>query len=71
VQAIKRLRAVYNNSLDNIDAYPAGLLEATPDSIGSLFTTVILEQFLRIRDADRFWFENVNNGRVNTLLSRH
>jgi len=48
-----------------MDAYPAGLLEATPDSIGSLFTTVILEQFLRIRDADRFWFENVNNGRVD------
>jgi len=48
-----------------MDAYPAGLLEATPDSIGSLFTTVILEQFLRIRDADRFWFENVNNGQVD------
>jgi len=53
---------VYNNSLENIDPYPAGLLEATPDSIGSLFTNVILEQFMRIRDADRFWFENINNG---------
>jgi len=55
---------VYNNSLANIDAYPAGLLEARPDSLGELFTSVILEQFLRIRDADRFWFENVDNGRV-------
>jgi len=61
---IRRLRAVYNNSLENIDAYPAGLLEATPDGIGPLLTTVILEQFLRIRDADRFWFENIDNGQV-------
>ena len=34
--------------------------------MGPLFTTVILEQFLRIRDADRFWFENVANGQVST-----
>lgn len=63
-QAIERLRDAYNGSLDRIDAYPAGLLEATPDSIGPLFTAVILDQFMRIRDADRFWFENLENRRV-------
>ena len=65
---LKRLRKVYNNSLVAIDAYPAGLLESSPDGLGSLFTTVIREQFLRLRDADRFWFENVDNGQVPTVL---
>lgn len=31
---------------------------------GELFSAVILEQFKRIRDADRFWFENEANGSV-------
>lgn len=61
VQAIERLRDVYNGSLNLVDPYPAGLMEATPHSIGPLFTAVILEQFLRIRDGDRFWFENSAN----------
>lgn len=29
---------------------------------GELFTTVIVDQFTRIRDSDRFWFENEDNG---------
>jgi dual oxidase len=53
---------VYNGSLDRLDPYPAGLLESTPDGIGPLFSTIILDQFVRIRDADRFWFENQENG---------
>lgn len=60
-QALERLRDAYNGSLRNIDPYPAGLMESTPDSIGPLFTAVISEQFLRIRDGDRFWFENLDN----------
>lgn len=38
-----------------------GMLESY-GSPGELFTVVILEQFKRIRDADRFWFENEDNG---------
>ena len=67
-KVINRLRSTYNGSLDKLDPYPAGLMEATPDSIGPLFTAVILDQFLRIRDGDRFWFENEENKWVLTML---
>lgn len=41
-----------------------GMLESD-GSPGELFTAIIIEQFKRIRDADRFWFENVDNGYVS------
>ena len=37
------------------------MLESTHGP-GPLFSTVIKEQFARIRDSDRFWFENTGNG---------
>lgn len=50
--------------LNNIDAYVGGMVES--DHVrgrpGELFRTIIQEQFVRIRDADRFWFENTQNG---------
>lgn len=55
------LMAAYDNRLDNIDAYVGGMLESDGRP-GELFRAVIKEQFQRIRDADRFWFENENNG---------
>lgn len=57
------LIAAYENRLDNIDAYVGGMLESDGKP-GELFQAVINEQFIRIRDADRFWFENENNGYV-------
>ncbi|WAR00874.1 DUOX2-like protein [Mya arenaria] len=61
---IQRLKALYGNTTapDNLDLFSGGLLETTPDGPGELFQTIILEQFLRIRHGDRFWFENTNNG---------
>ncbi|XP_013378732.1 dual oxidase 2-like isoform X2 [Lingula anatina] len=56
--AIRRLRDVYKNNINNLDIWAAGLLETTPRGPGELFRTVILDQFQRIRDGDRFWFEN-------------
>lgn len=55
------LSTAYNNRLDNIDAYVGGMLESDGKP-GELFQASILEQFLRLRDSDRFWFENENNG---------
>ena len=51
---------LYKNSLDDIDPWIGGILE-TEDGPGELFRTVILDQFSRIRDGDRFWYENQRN----------
>ena len=48
-------------SLDEIDLYVGGMLESV-DGPGPLFTKIIKEQFQRLRDADRFWFENKESG---------
>ena len=42
---------------DHIDVWAGGILE-TSDRPGPLFRAIIKDQFQRIRDADRFWFEN-------------
>lgn len=52
---------IHDNNLNNVDVYVGGMLESTSGP-GELFSTVIREQFLRLRDSDRFWFENDNNG---------
>ncbi|XP_062502786.1 dual oxidase-like isoform X1 [Corticium candelabrum] len=60
--AISNLSWLYNGSFDNLDIWPAGLLETTMSGPGPLFRAIILDQFERIRDADRFWYENKANG---------
>ena len=47
--------------MSNIDLYIGGMLESS-DGPGPLFRRIIRDQFERIRDADRFWFENSENG---------
>lgn len=32
------------------------------DGPGELFTEIIIDQFTRLRDSDRFWFENADSG---------
>lgn len=54
-----KLKEAYD-SVDNIDLYIGGMLESK-DGPGELFTAIILDQFVRIREADRFWFENDKN----------
>ena len=60
-ELLRALVSVYSNNLNNVDVYVGGMLESY-GSPGELFTTVIKEQFARLRDADRFWFENEANG---------
>ncbi|KAL1463002.1 hypothetical protein WDU94_014795 [Cyamophila willieti] len=60
-ELLKRLKRSYRNSIDNIDLYIGGMLESNGGP-GPLFTSIILDQFTRLRDADRFWFENTENG---------
>jgi len=56
-----RLAELHGGDLSNLDVYLGGMLESTHGP-GPLFSTVIKEQFARIRDSDRFWFENTGNG---------
>lgn len=60
-EILRMLVSSYDNNIDDIDVYIGGMLESYGKP-GELFTKVINEQFTRIRDADRFWFENEQNG---------
>lgn len=58
----KDLKELYS-SVDDIDLFVGGLLESN-GAMGPVFKEIIREQFIRIRDGDRFWFENKENGFV-------
>lgn len=47
--------------MNKIDLWVGGILE-TKEGPGEVFETIIWDQFRRIRDGDRFWFENKQNG---------
>lgn len=61
-QAIKRLEETYSDRLDLLDIFVGGLFEATENGPGPLFMKALEDQFTRVRDGDRFWFENRING---------
>lgn len=56
-----RLSELYDNNIDKLDAYVGGMLETIGEGPGELFTKIIKDQFERLRDGDRFWFENKEN----------
>lgn len=58
----------YVDNIDAVDVWPGGILEtnAYHGHPGELFRTIMLEQWSRIRSADRFWYENPNNGLFST-----
>ncbi|WP_342596956.1 peroxidase family protein [Cyanobacterium aponinum UTEX 3222] len=47
-------------TVDEVDAWVGGLAEdhVAGGMVGSLFATIIADQFTRLRDGDRFWYEN-------------
>nr|XP_025854155.1 dual oxidase 1 [Vulpes vulpes] len=53
--------ALYNQDLSQLELLPGGLLESHGDP-GPLFSAIVLNQFVRLRDGDRYWFENTRNG---------
>ena len=57
------LQAAYG-SVSNIDLWVGGLSEdhTTRGSLGPLFTRIIADQFTRLRDGDRFYYENSLRG---------
>lgn len=52
-------------SVDEIDLWVGGLAEDHLDgaSLGETFTSILVDQFERLRDGDRYWYENVFSGR--------
>ncbi|KAM4829010.1 dual oxidase 2 [Thomomys bottae] len=60
-QVLEATSALYNQDLSRLELLLGGLLESYGDP-GPLFSTIILNQFVRLRDGDRYWFENTRNG---------
>lgn len=58
-----RLEQLYG-TVDNIDLWVGGLAEdhLPGSSMGETFTAIIVDQFERLRDGDRFWYENIFSG---------
>jgi hypothetical protein len=61
-QLLQNLTTLYNSTVGNLDVFAGMLLEADGLNPGPLVKAVVMEQFTRLRKADRFWFENPNNG---------
>lgn len=66
-QAVERLRQFYvskgfnSTSPDDVDLFTGGLMETTFDGPGELFRAILVDGFCRLRDGDRFWYENREN----------
>ncbi|XP_012943057.2 dual oxidase [Aplysia californica] len=61
-ELMAKFSGVHKHNLSLIDMFVGGMMETTPDGPGELFTQILYDQFLRIRDGDRFWFENEEIG---------
>ncbi|XP_047718562.1 dual oxidase 2 [Prionailurus viverrinus] len=60
-QVLEATAALYNHDLSLLELLPGGFLESHGDP-GTLFNAIVLDQFVRLRDGDRYWFENTRNG---------
>ncbi|XP_037833973.1 dual oxidase 1 [Kryptolebias marmoratus] len=60
-QLLRSVAELYDGDVSRLELFPGGLLEST-DGPGPVFSAIILDQFERIRNGDRFWFENKRNG---------
>lgn len=54
------LKQAYDKDISIVDPWIGGLAEDHVDdgSVGEFIRAVLVEQFTRLRDGDRFWFEN-------------
>ena len=66
-----KLQELYG-SVDNIDLWVGGLAEdhVAASSTGPLVRRILVDQFQRLRDADRFWYQTQFSGRQLATLER-
>lgn len=59
------LAATYGN-VNNIDLWIGGLAEdhLPGSSLGETFTVILVDQFTRLRDGDRFWYQSALSGKM-------
>ncbi|KAM3608924.1 uncharacterized protein V6R79_006848 [Siganus canaliculatus] len=60
-QLLQEVADLYDGDISKLELFPGGLLESL-DGPGPVFSAIILNQFERMRNGDRFWFENKQNG---------
>ncbi|XP_072529795.1 dual oxidase 1 [Salminus brasiliensis] len=60
-QLFRDLSELYGNDISKLELFVGALLESDGRT-GPVVTSIFLDQFERIRNADRFWFENKQNG---------
>ena len=61
LQLFRDIAELYGGDVSKLELFPGGLLEALHGP-GPVFSSIVLDQFERIRNGDRFWFENRQNG---------
>ncbi|XP_069078431.1 dual oxidase 1-like isoform X1 [Pleurodeles waltl] len=60
-QLVEALAALYGNDISKLEFLTGAMLESNGD-IGELLSAIIQDQLERLRNGDRFWFENMRNG---------
>ncbi len=68
---VDRLASVYK-SVDEIDPWVGGLAERSRKGalVGETITAVLRDQFIRLRDGDRFWYQNHLNRELQQLVEQ-
>lgn len=66
-----KLESLYG-TVDDIDLWVGGLAEdhVAGSSVGETFQAIIVDQFERLRDGDRFWYQNQFSGKELARLQR-
>lgn len=62
LQAQQALAAAYPGGVGTVDAFEGGLAEdhVKGSDVGPLFQAIMVDQFARLRDGDRFFYQNEN-----------
>ena len=68
---VAELQTLYGATPDGLDPFLGALLEQPKDGslVGELNWSILMDQFSRLRDGDRFWYENLFDGDVLAWLN--